>query len=170
MAVGTLVKKLGKGGKQAGNGRRCLVTIMVRIMICCVFSMIVISRFRFFRTVLFLRYLNRQVGKGKVFGFLQNHIFHRPEPRMIGQRNAFRHPVLIKTDAGFFLVIPKVVQFRNARVFGEFLDDCIHKSFEFRFQIAVLLFPCCCGELPRQLQQQIFIGTPSIRIEHIRHF
>ena len=142
MAVRIIIKKQGKGSKQAGNGRRYLVTIMVRIMICCVFPMIVISRFclfRFFPAVLFLHYPIRQIGKGKVFGFLQNHIFHRPELRMIGQRNAFRHLVLIKTNAGFFLVIPKVIQLRDARVFGKFLDDCIHKAFEFRFQIAVLL-------------------------------
>ena len=83
VAVGTLVKKLGKGGEQAGNGRRYLVAIMVRIMICFMLSLIVISRFRFFRTMLFLRYLNRQVGKGKIFGFLQNHIFYRPELRIV---------------------------------------------------------------------------------------
>lgn len=39
--------------------------------------MIVIPRsclFRFFPAVLFLHYPIRQVDKGKVFGFLQNHI------------------------------------------------------------------------------------------------
>ncbi len=41
------------------------------------FTMIVIPRsclFRFFPAVLFLHYPIRQVDKGKVFGFLQNHI------------------------------------------------------------------------------------------------
>ena len=73
VAVGTLVKKLGKGGEQAGNGRRNHGIGMVRIMTCGVFTMIVIPRFclfRFFPAVLFLHYSIRQVGKGKVFGFL----------------------------------------------------------------------------------------------------
>ena len=43
VAVGTLVKKLGKGGKQAGNGRRNHGMGMVRIIICFMFSRIVIS-------------------------------------------------------------------------------------------------------------------------------
>lgn len=37
VAVGIIVKKVGKGGKQTGNGRGYLVTIMVRITICDVF-------------------------------------------------------------------------------------------------------------------------------------
>ena len=164
MAVGVIVKKLGKGGKQAGNGGCDHGMVMVRIIICLIiicfmFSRIVISRsclFCFFPAVLFLHYPIRQVGKGKIFGFLQNHIFHRPELRIVCQRNTFRHLVLIKADAGFFLFVPKVIQFRNARVFGKFLDDCVHKAFEFRFQIAVLLLACCRRKLPHQLQQQVF--------------
>ena len=77
MAVGIPVKRLGKGCEQAGNGGCDHGMAMVRIMICGVFTMIVISRsclFRFFTAVLFLHYPIRQVGKGKVFGFLQNRI------------------------------------------------------------------------------------------------
>ena len=86
MAVGIFVKKLGKGGKQAGNGSCNHGMGMVRIMICGVFPMIVISRsylLCFFPAVLILRHLNRQVGKGKVFGFLQNYIFDCPKFRIV---------------------------------------------------------------------------------------
>ena len=55
VAVGILVKKLGKGCEQAGNGGCDHGMVMVRIIICFMFSRIVISRsclFCFFPAVL----------------------------------------------------------------------------------------------------------------------